>query len=186
MAADADTAVAAADTIGYPVVVKADSAEVVHKSDMGGVAVNLADAGAVREAVTAMQAKIQAGDLTFFVQKYSPGGLEVILGAKAEEGLGHMVMFGLGGVFVEVLKDVIFNLTPVTPPEAAEMLTAIKGAPLLDGVRGQKGIAKGAIIDTICRLSQLLGDLPEIQEMDLNPVMAFEERVVAVDARIAL
>jgi acetyltransferase len=186
MATDVDQAVAAAETIGYPVVVKADSANVVHKSDMGGVAVNLATAEAVAEAVAGMQANIEADDLTFFIQKYCPGGLEIILGAKAEEGLGHLVMFGLGGIFVEVLEDVVFNLTPVTPPEAAEMLGSIKGAPLLDGVRGQLGVDKAAIVDIICRLSQLLEDLPAIKEMDLNPVMAFEDRLVAVDARISL
>ena len=95
-------------------------------------------------------------------------------------------MFGLGGIFVEVLKDVVFNLTPVTDTEAKDMLTDIKGAPLLKGVRGRKGVDLEALETLICRLSQLVSDLPEIQEMDLNPVMAFEDGVFAVDARIAL
>jgi acetyltransferase len=115
-----------------------------------------------------------------------PGGLEIILGAKAEEGLGHLIMFGLGGIFVEVLKDVVFNLTPVTDAEAGEMVSEIKGASILKGVRGQKGVSLAAVETLICRLSQLVGDLPEIREMDLNPVMAFEDGVCVVDARIAL
>ena len=90
-----------------------------------------------------------------------PGGLELILGAKAEEGLGHAVMFGLGGIFVEVMKDVVFNLTPVTTAEAEAMLAEIKAAPLLEGVRGRKGIDRQAAAEVICRLSQLLTDLPD-------------------------
>ena len=186
MADSADAAEKAAADIGFPVVVKADSAAVIHKSDMGGVAVNLQDAAAVRAAVEKMQQNLKADDLRFFIQKFMPGGLEIILGAKAEEGLGHLIMFGLGGIFVEVLKDVVFNLTPVTDAEAAEMLSEIKGSAILKGTRGQKGVDLAAIETLICRLSQLVSDLPEIQEMDLNPVMAFEDGVFAVDARIAL
>ncbi len=186
MADSAEAAVKAAAEIGFPVVVKADSATVVHKSDMGGVAVNLSDGAAVRAAVEKMQKNLKADDLRFFIQKFMPGGLEIILGAKAEEGLGHLIMFGLGGIFVEVLKDVVFNLTPVTDTEAAEMLAEIKGASILKGARGQKGVSLAAIETLICRLSQLVSDLPEIQEMDLNPVMAFADGVCVVDARISL
>jgi len=186
MADNAEAAKSVAEKIGYPVVVKADSTSVVHKSDMGGVAVNLKDGEAVAAAVAEMENKLKADDLRFFVQKFMPGGQEVILGAKAEEGLGHLIMFGLGGIFVEVLKDVVFNLTPVSDAEAAQMLSSIKGAAILDGVRGQAGIDKAATQDLICRLSQLTGDLPEIREMDLNPVMAFEDGVYVVDARIAI
>jgi len=186
MADSPEAAAEAAERIGYPVVVKADAATVVHKSDMGGVAVGLKDGAAVKAAVEQMEKNLDAADLRFFIQKFIPGGLEVILGAKAEEGLGHLIMFGLGGIFVEILKDVVFNLTPVTDTEAKEMLTDIKGAPLLKGVRGRKGVDLEALETLICRLSQLVSDLPEIQEMDLNPVMAFEDGVFAVDARIAI
>jgi acetyltransferase len=186
MADSAEAAAQAAAEIGFPVVVKADSAAVVHKSDMGGVAVNLTDGTAVRAAVEKMKKSLPSEDLRFLVQKYMPGGLEVILGAKAEEGLGHLIMFGLGGIFVEVLKDVVFNLTPLTDVEAKEMLSEIKGAAILKGVRGQKGVDTAALETLLRRLSQLVGDLPEIREMDLNPVMAFEDGVFAVDARIAL
>ncbi|MGB5424862.1 MAG: acetate--CoA ligase family protein [Desulfobacterales bacterium] len=186
VAANADEAVAAAEHIGFPVVVKADSAAVVHKSDMGAVAVNLADGDAVRAAVDRMQTTLAADDLRYFVQKFLPGGLEVILGAKAEEGLGHLIMFGLGGIHVEVLKDVVFNLTPVSTSEAREMLVSIKGAPLLNGVRGRKGVNRDRLEELILRLSQLVSDLPALKEMDLNPVMAFEDGVVVVDARISI
>ncbi|MEN8691401.1 MAG: acetate--CoA ligase family protein [Desulfobacterales bacterium] len=184
--ANANEAVAAAESIGFPVVVKADSAAVVHKSDMGAVAVNLADADEVRAAIDQMQTTLAADELRFLVQKFMPGGLEVILGAKAEEDLGHLIMFGLGGIHVEVLKDVVFNLTPLSTTEAKEMLAAIKGAPLLKGVRSRKGVNRGRLEELILRLSQLVKDLPAIKEMDLNPVMAFEDGAVVVDARISI
>jgi acetyltransferase len=186
MADDVDGAAAAADAIGYPVVVKADAGSVVHKSDMGGVAVNLVDAEAVKAAATTMRQAIDAEDLRFFVQQYVPGGREVILGAKAEPGVGHLIMFGLGGIFVEVLKDVVFNLTPVTDAEAQGMLDEIRASALLDGVRGEKPVDKTALVDLIQRLSRLVTDFPQIRELDLNPVLAFEKGAVAVDARIAL
>ncbi len=186
MADDVDGAAAAADAIGYPVVVKADAGSVVHKSDMGGVAVNLVDAEAVKAAVTTMRQSIDADDLRFFIQQYVPGGREVILGAKAEPGVGHLIMFGLGGIFVDVLKDVVFNLTPVTDAEAQGMLDGIRASALLDGVRGEKPVDKTALVDLIQRLSRLVTDFPQIRELDLNPVLAFEKGAVAVDARIAL
>ena len=177
---------AAADAIGYPVVIKADAASVIHKSDVGGVAVNLQTREAVREAASNMSAKIGASDLKFLVQKFQPGGREVIIGAKAEKGLGHLIMFGLGGIYVEILKDVTFKITPVTEIEAGEMIASLKAAALLQGVRGEAGIDQPGVIDVILRLSQLVTDFPRIQEMDLNPVMAFSDRIIAVDARIAL
>lgn len=177
---------AAADAIGYPVVIKADAASVIHKSDIGGVAVNLQTREAVREAASNMSAKIGVYDLKFLVQKYQPGGREVIIGAKAEKGLGHLIMFGLGGIYVEILKDVTFKITPVTEVEAGEMIASLKTAALLQGVRGEAGIDQPGVIDVILRLSQLVTDFPRIQEMDLNPVMAFSDRIIAVDARIAL
>jgi acetyltransferase len=186
MAANADEAAKAAAEIGYPVVIKADAESIVHKSDMGGVAIDLEGGAAVKAAVEKMQQDFSADDLRFFVQKFVPGGLELIMGAKAEEGLGHAVMFGLGGIYVEIMKDVVFNLTPVSSGEAKEMLSSIKGTALLEGVRGQKGVDQAKLIEIIQRLSQLLTDLPAIQEMDLNPLMAFEDKVFVVDARIAI
>ena len=176
----------AAAEIGFPVVVKADSESIVHKSDMGGVAVSLQDGSAVRSAVEEMEKRFDAEDLKFFVQKYLPRGREVIIGAKAEEGLGHLVMFGIGGIYVEILKDVVFKIAPVTKVEGREMLSSLKMTPLLKGVRGEKGVDEEGIIEIIQRLSQLVVDLPVIQEMDLNPVLAYEDGVFAVDARIGI
>ena len=186
MAKDAKEAKRAAAEIGFPVVVKADSESVVHKSEIGGVAVNLQDVDAVRATVQEMAKTFEAQDLRFFVQKYLPGGMEVIAGAKAEQGLGHLVMFGLGGIYVEILEDVVFKLSPVTTVEAREMLSSIKAASLLDGVRGQKGVDKEGIVDVILRLSQLVTEQPVIQEIDINPIVAYHDRVYAVDARISV
>jgi acetate---CoA ligase (ADP-forming) len=180
-------AVAAADRIGYPVVVKVDCEDIDHKSDMGGVAVNLRDAAAVRSAIEDMQSRLgKFGKLSFLVQKFLPGGRELIIGASEERELGHLVMFGLGGIYVEVLKDVVFKIAPVTEVEAREMLASIKTSALLDGVRGEKGVDKDRIVDLIQRISLLLTDLPMIQEMDLNPIMAFPDAVYAVDGRIRI
>jgi acetyltransferase len=186
IAANAKEAESAASEIGFPVVIKADSASIVHKSDMGGVAVNLNNGDAVKSTVTEMEQKLAADDLKFFVQKQMPEGLEVILGAKAEEGLGHLIMFGMGGIYVEILKDVIFDITPVSASEAKDMLSSIKMAPLLKGVRGNKGVDQQALAELIQRLSQLVTDLDDIKEMDLNPVIAYEDSVFAVDARISI
>jgi acetyltransferase len=186
IADNAEAAAIAAAEIGFPVVVKTASASIVHKSDVGGVAVNLEDGNAVRAAVREMGERFEAEDLRFFVQRYLPGGLEVIVGAKAEEGLGHMVMFGIGGIYVEVLEDVIFKLSPVTAVEAREMLSSIKGAALLKGARGAKGVGEQGIIEVIQRVSQLVTELSMIEEMDLNPIIAYEDQVFVVDARISI
>jgi len=184
---NAPQATAAAQEIGYPVVVKVDCAAIDHKSDQGGVAINLKDAAAVRRTIEEMQERLgQFGDLNFLVQKFLPGGRELIVGASAERELGHLVMFGLGGIYVEILKDVVFKIAPVTRIEAEEMLAGIKTAALLDGVRGEPGIDKQAVLELIQRVSQLLSDLPMIREMDLNPIMAFSDGAFAVDGRIRL
>jgi acetyltransferase len=174
----------AAREIGFPVVVKLDSQSVPRKSDVGAVALNLQDVDALRSAVEEMDRKFQTLDRKFLVQKYLPGGKEVIVGAKAEDGLGHLVMFGIGGIYVEIFKDVVFKLSPVTDLEAQEMLSSLKTTPLLKGVRGEKGVCEKGIIEVIQRLSQLVTELPAIREMDLNPVIAYEDGVFVADARI--
>lgn len=178
--------VKAAEEIGFPVVIKADSESIVHKSDVGGVAINIKDSATVRAVAEEMTKKFNTKDLRFFVQKFLPGGRELIVGAKAEKGLGHLVMFGLGGIFVEVFKDVVFNIAPLSDTEASEMLESIKAAPLIKGVRGEKGVCQNCVIEIIQRISQLVTDLPEIQEMDLNPIIAYEDKVFVVDARIKI
>ncbi|MCX7175300.1 MAG: acetate--CoA ligase family protein [Proteobacteria bacterium] len=186
-------AVAAADKLGYPLVVKVDCEAIDHKSDMGGVVIGLQDAEALRATVNDMQARLahlalhsHLGKLRFFLQKFLPGGQELIVGASVARGLGHMMMFGIGGIHVEVLKDVVFKLAPLTRYEAESMLGSIKSAALLDGVRGKPPVFKQGLVNVIQRLSMLLADLPMIQEMDLNPIMAFEDSVFVVDGRIRI
>jgi acetyltransferase len=178
--------VSAAESIGYPVVLKIDSPQIIHKSDSGGVVLNLKSSEELRNAATYMAEKFEIYDLKFFIQKYLPGGKEVIIGAKAEPGLGHIIMFGMGGVFVELLKDVAFCLTPVSEPEAKEMTETIKTAKILQGFRGDKGVDVTKLIETIQRVSQLVIENPQIGEMDLNPVTAFENSAFVIDARIKL
>jgi len=182
----ANEAQKAAEEIGFPVVVKVDSEQVVHKSDVGGVVVNLQDTKSVRSAVEDMEKNIKEKDLKFFIQQYFPGGKEVIVGAKAEEGLGHLIMFGMGGIYVEVLKDVVFILTPVTAVEAREMLSSTKTAPLLKGIRGEPGVNQESLVEVIQRMSQLVTENPTIKELDLNPIIAYQERAVIVDARVSI
>jgi acetyltransferase len=186
LVSDVEEVVTAAKEIGFPVVLKADAASLVHKSDMGGVAINLKNEEEIKRVATEMKNKFNAPDLKFFVQKFLPGGRELIAGVSAKKELGHLIMFGIGGIYVEVLKDVVFKLSPVTEVEAGEMLSSIKATKLLDGVRGEKGINKQSVIEIIQRISQLVTDYPQIQEMDLNPIMAFENKAFVVDARIKI
>ena len=186
IAGNVEEAEKAANEIGFPIVIKADAESIIHKSDVGGVAVNLKDKNEVRIAAEKMKKNFDEADLKFFIQKYLPGGRELVVGAKAENGLGHLIMFGIGGIFVEVLKDVIFKIAPVTRTEVKDMLSSIKAAALLDGIRGESRINKDDVIEIIQRTSQLVTDLPVIKEMDLNPIIAFKNQALAVDARIKI
>lgn len=186
IATNAAEAVNAAIEIDFPVVVKADAETIVHKSDIGGIALDLWDRDSVQSVVEEMEERLDEEGLKFLIQKYLPGGKEVIIGAKAEEGLGHLVMFGMGGIYVEIMKDVVFKLSPITAFEAQEMISSLQAAPLLKGVRGDKGIYEEGIIEMIQRLSQLVSEYPVIHELDLNPVIAFEDQVFVVDARISV
>ncbi len=181
-----EDAVTAAEKIGFPVVVKAESFSVIHKSDVGGVVIDIKDKNGVRDSIEKMQGKLKLPDLNFLVQKYFHGGTELIVGTKAERGLGHLVMFGIGGIFVEVFRDVIFKIAPVSDVEAAEMLSSIKAAPLISGIRGKKGLDKNMIIEILQRISQLVIEHPGIKEMDLNPIIAYKDSIFVVDARIEI
>jgi acetate---CoA ligase (ADP-forming) len=187
MAGSADAAVAAAEQIGFPVVVKIDSPEASHKSDVGGVVINLHDGTAVRAAVLDIQQRLaHFGALRFMVQKFMPPGLELIVGATKSGDLGHLLMFGIGGIHVEVLKDVVFKLGPLSEPEAQAMLDGIRAKALLKGVRGHPGVCKPALITLLQRISMLLADLPMIEELDLNPVLGYADSVRAVDGRVRI
>ncbi len=178
-------ALEAASEMGYPVAVKVDAETIVHKSDVRGIALNLKEEE-VKSAVEDMEKRFAAEKPRFFVQEFLSGGREIIIGAKAEEGLGHLILFGLGGIYVEVLKDVAFGIAPITGYEAKEMLSSIKSNKLLSGFRGEKGVDQRKLIEILQRVSQLVTEVPMIQEMDLNPIIAYEDRVCVVDARIRI
>jgi len=181
-----DAAARCAAQLGFPVALKADSPTIAHKTDLGGVVLNLADEQAVGDAAQEMAANLTGHTLKFLVQKYLPSGKEIIVGAKADDDAGHLVMAGLGGVYVDIFKDINFKLAPVTATEAESMLSTLKAAPLLGEVRGDKAVKREAVIEIIQRVSQLVTDLPAIQEMDLNPVLATDAGSVVVDAMIHL
>jgi acetate---CoA ligase (ADP-forming) len=186
IAKNAEEAERAAQKIGFPVAIKADTEAIIHKSETGCVEINLTSTDAVRQAIEKISKAHQESDLRFLVQKYLPGGKEVIVGAKAEDELGHLIMAGMGGIYVEVFEDVQFRFSPVTDIEAEEMLSSLKVAPILKGVRGQKGVDNNGLIEVVQRVSQLVTDVPEIREMDLNPLVTFEDSIFVVDARISL
>ncbi len=173
-------------SIGFPVVVKADSPSVLHKSDQGAVMLGLGDTSAVRSAVETIGARLGRSDLKYLVQKQADPGRELIIGGKRDSEAGPFVMLGLGGIHAEVLKDVSFKLCPVTDTEALEMMSSLKAKALIDGVRGESALDREAIVEAVQRLSHLLIDFPAIREIDLNPVIAYEKGLVAVDVRILL
>jgi acyl-CoA synthetase (NDP forming) len=185
IAFNADEAGKTAKKIGFPVTIKVDSEAAVHKSDMGGVALNLQDGKAVREAVKKMARTFKSEDLKFLVQKFLPGGKELMVGSVTEE-VGKLVMCGMGGIFTEVLGDVAYRLTPLTDLEVTQMLSSLQAAPVLQGIRGEKGVDEKKLIEVIQRVSQLVNDIPAIQEMDLNPIIALRNRLFTVDVRICL
>ena len=187
----ADEAVAAADAVGYPVVLKVQSSKIVHKSDVGGVHVGVPDAAAVRTAFTRMmtdvprRAALAASDIeSVLVQPMAPKGKELIVGMSVDPGFGPLLMFGLGGVYVEALADVVFRVQPVSDIDAHDMVRSIRGIRLLQGVRGEAPSDLRAAEDVIQRVSQLVGDHPTILELDINPWIALAEGGVAIDGRI--
>ncbi len=177
---------AAAAKVGFPCVLKVDAADVVHKSDAGGVVLGLADLGALEQAFASMRAAFAGPDVSFLLMEQKEPGQELIIGAKAAPGLGSLVMFGLGGVFVEVLKDVGVAVAPLSRPEARELMGSIRALPLLEGLRGRPGVDLDAVMDLLLRVSRLAADFPGISEMDLNPVFAYPagRAPAAVDVRI--
>lgn len=193
LAHDAEEAVAIAERIGYPVVLKVASAEISHKTDVGGVAVDLPDAPALRRALEAMRTTVAQRAPTarvdgFEVERQVPDGTEVLLGVQRDRTFGAVVAFGLGGIYVEALKDVTFRLAPLLPLSARTMVGSIHGFPLLKGMRGRPPGDLPALYEAIERVSQLATELPEVSELDLNPMIVRPEGqgIVAVDARVVL
>jgi len=177
---------AAGEAVGFPCALKVDSDEVVHKSDEGGVALNLADAEALASAFEGMQDRFAGKNASYIVSEFLPAGREVIIGTTESPGLGNLMMFGLGGIFVEVMKDVCFGLAPLNLSEAREMINGIKGAPILHGMRGEAGVDMAALEEQLIRVSMLAADFPQIMEMDLNPILAYPAGAApsAVDVRL--
>jgi len=193
LATTADEAVDFAEEIGYPVVMKIASPDILHKTDIGGVKLGISDASEVRDAFDLLvyRATRYMPDAEIWgclVQEMVRGGKEVIVGMNCDPQFGPLMMFGLGGIYVEALKDVAFRIAPFSRREAEEMITEIRAYSLLRGVRGEKTSDIEAIVDTLLRLSQLVTDFPDIMEMDINPLMVFEEGrgVVGVDMRLVL
>ena len=177
--------------IGYPVVLKIVSPDIIHKSDAGGVIVNLKTPGEVTEAYKKILENVKkynasAKIVGILVQEMAPQSTEVIVGAIKDPQFGQTLMFGLGGIFVEVLKDVSFRIAPITPDDAEEMITELKAYPLLKGYRNTPPADIDALISILCNTSRLVMDHPEIKELDLNPVMAYQKGAETVDARIIL
>jgi len=193
IATTADQAANIAEQLGYPVVLKIWSPDILHKSDVGGVRVALKTDQEVKDAFDLMMYRIpkkrpEAGILGVLVQEMCASGREVILGMNRDPQFGPMMMFGMGGIMVEVLKDVSFYLAPLTGEEAKQMLMSTKTYQILKGVRGQEGVDIEAIAEGLQRLSQLVTEFPQIKEMDINPYVVSRPGTmpIAVDARIAL
>ncbi len=177
--------------IGFPVVLKIVSPDVIHKSDAGGVVLNLKTTRDVEEAYDTIlqnvkKSKPDAKIIGVLVEEMAPSSTEAIVGAIKDEQFGPTLMFGLGGIFVEVLEDVAFRVAPVNRQEAESMITEIKAYPVLRGYRNKPSSDTNALTEIIVNVSKLVMDHQEIKELDLNPVMAYEKGAKAVDARIIL
>lgn len=184
-------AVEHATSIGFPVVLKIVSPDIIHKSDVGGVIIGVKNVKEVRSAYKQIMNNVRkhnpsAKIVGILVQEMAPAGTEVIVGSIKDPQFGPAIMFGLGGVFVEVLKDVTFRVAPVTEDEAAEMISEVKAYPLLKGYRNTPPADLKAITKILLNTSKLVMDHVEIKELDLNPIMVYEKGAKTVDARIIL
>ena len=185
----ADEAVREANRIGYPVVLKVSAVEITHKSDQGGVLLNLTDAEAVKRGFESLQEVASKASATFqgvTVQPMAKTGVEVIIGGHQDQQFGPVIAFGLGGIFVEVLRDVALRVAPLSAEDASAMLEEVKGKALLDGLRGQPPCDRGAITDALCRLSELMLARPDITSIDANPAFVYPSGLTVADARIIL
>jgi acetyl-CoA synthetase (ADP-forming) len=177
--------------LGLPVVLKVASPDIVHKSDVGGVRLNVTSMSQVSKAYGEIMARVrahlpQAVVEGVTVQTMAKPGIEVVAGLTSDRTFGPVVMFGLGGVFVEVLNDVAFRVVPLRPKDARAMMREIRGFAMLQGYRGTPPVALQALEDILLRLSTLAEQRPDLSEVDLNPILAYPEGALAVDARILL
>jgi acyl-CoA synthetase (NDP forming) len=186
-----EEALDAAREIGYPVVLKIVSPQVLHKSDVGGVLVDITNEDDVRRGfrkiIENVKANVSNAEITgILVQEMAPRGTEIIVGSTMDPTFGPTIMFGLGGIFVEVLKDVSFRLVPIDKMEAEEMIKEIKAYRILEGIRGKPPVDQAAIVDILLATSKMLLQCSEIKELDMNPVLVYEKDAKIVDARVIL
>jgi len=191
LAENVERAVECAKKIGFPVVLKVVSSQIIHKSEAGGVIANIDRETKVKEAFhrileNARKYNSQAKVEGIYVQKMVPPAREVIIGTVKDKQFGPVIMFGLGGIFVEVFKDVVFRVAPIDREEAREMIDEIKGLAILRGVRGDKPIDFASLSKAIANTSQLAVDFPQIGQLDINPICLYPEKIYALDARIIL
>jgi acetyltransferase len=192
LATSIDEAVRFGDQVGYPLAMKISSPDILHKSDVGGVKIGIENSAEIEDAYELMMLRVKRkmpnAEIRGILMEKMVEGKEVIIGMKKDPQFGPMLMFGQGGIFVEVLKDVTFYLTPVTREEAMEMIRRTRTYKLLTGVRGQAGVDIEAIVDSLVRVSQLVVDFPEIEEIDINPLKVGLEGdgASAVDARMII
>jgi acyl-CoA synthetase (NDP forming) len=191
LATSKSKAISISRELGFPVVLKIASPDVVHKSDVGGVKLNLKTVTQVGKAYSDImnavraqypEAKIQGVS----VQKMARSGVEVIIGMSKDAQFGPVIMFGLGGILVEILKDVSFRIVPLARRDAREMIREIKGYAVLEGYRGQEPVDVSYLEEMILKISSFVEQHPEIEELDLNPVFAYSDGAVAVDARVII
>jgi acyl-CoA synthetase (NDP forming) len=191
LATSEEEAVSISKELGFPVVLKIASPDIVHKSDAGGVRLGLENAQAVGQAYDDILAATKKGHprakiLGVAVQKMARPGVEVIIGMSQDDQFGPVLMFGLGGILVEVLKDVSFRLVPLARRDAAEMIREIKGYPLLEGYRGGEKVKIAYLEKLLLKVSEFVEKNPEVKELDLNPIFAYSDGALAVDARVIL
>jgi acyl-CoA synthetase (NDP forming) len=191
LASSRDEAVALAEKVGFPVVLKIISPQIVHKSDIGGVRLGLNSKEEVSSIYDEMISQVRTKEPSatiegISVQSMARPGVEVIIGMSKDPQFGPVLMFGLGGVLVEVLEDVSFRIVPLVKRDAQEMIKEIKGHPLLEGYRGQEPANIEMLEETLLKLSDLAQSHSEIKEIDLNPIFAYKDGLTAVDARIIL
>ncbi len=185
-----DKVLAEVEKIGFPVVLKVSSQDVIHKSDIGGVVTGIRSVHDLREQYEIMRQKIAQkvpdAQIEGYIIEKMESGIELLVGSTLDPMFGPILAFGLGGIYVEVLKDVVFRLIPVECEDATEMLSEIKAAKILDGIRGQPPVNKKALVNLLMKTSNFINRHPEIEELDLNPVFATDKGVSVVDARIIL
>ena len=191
LATSKEEAISISQQLGFPVVLKIASPDVVHKSDAGGVKLSLKTSRQVGKAYDDILAAIrkeypQAKIQGVSVQRMARPGVEVIIGMSQDAQFGPVIMFGLGGILVEILKDVSFRIVPLAKRDAREMIREIKGYPLLEGYRGQEPVDVANLEELILKVSNFVEQYPDVEELDLNPIFAYSDDAVAVDARVIL